>query len=171
MQVGWTSEQAGYEEITAAVQEAKAAGMLVICASVEDETVHGFKFNGLGRASLADPDLFESYEPGLFWAQHFPDDEWLKDRLLVPMDSRTTASPLGYDEYVFYRSGGWSWSIPYIAGVYALAVQVDPTITPEQFWSLAMQTGRTIELDYDGAMMPFGPIIDPVALIGTLQSK
>ena len=30
------------------------------------------------------------------------------------------------NEYVFYREGGWSWSIPYIAGVYALAAQVKP---------------------------------------------
>lgn len=171
MQVGWSPKQTGYDEITAAVQEAKAAGMLVICSSVEDETVHGFKFNGLGRAPLADPDLFESYEPGLFWAQHFPDDEWLKGRLLIPMDSRTTASPLGNDEYVFYRQGGWSWSIPYIAGMYALAAQVDPATTPEQFWSLAMQTGHSIELNHNGEIIPLGPIIDPVALIGALQSK
>jgi hypothetical protein len=85
------------------------------------------------------------------------------------MDSRTTASPLSNDEYVFYREGGWSWAIPYIAGVYALAVQVEPAITPDQFWSLAMQTGRTIELDHNGETVPLGPIIDPVALIGALR--
>jgi len=62
------------------------------------------------------------------------------------MDSRTTASFTGISEYVFYREGGWSWSIPYIAGLYALAAQVDPEIPPERFWSLAMETGRTIEL-------------------------
>ena len=75
---------------------------------------------------------------------------------------------MGVDEYVFYRFGGWSWSIPYIAGVYALAAQVDPSITPEQFWSLAMQTGQTIELDHGDEMIPFGPIIDPVSLIDAL---
>jgi hypothetical protein len=170
MQVGWNPEQAGYDEITAAVQEAKAAGMLVICSCVDDETVHGFKFNGLGRDPLADPNLFESYEPGLFWAKYFPDDERVEGRLLVPMDSRTTASPLGNDEYVFYRQGGWSWSIPYIAGVYALAVQVDPAITPEQFWALAMETGHTVELEHNDETIPLGPIIHPVALIDALKS-
>jgi hypothetical protein len=49
--------------------------------------------------------------------------------------------------------------------VYALAAQVDPAITPEQFWSLAMKTGKTVELEYDGQTVPLGPIIDPVALI------
>jgi hypothetical protein len=36
-------------------------------------------------------------------------------RLLIPMDSRTTASPTGVIDYMFFRSGEWSWSIPYIA--------------------------------------------------------
>jgi len=52
-----------------------------------------------------------------------------------------------------------------------LGAQVDPAITPEHFWSLAMQTGHTIELDHNGAIIPLGPIIDRVALIGALQSK
>jgi len=78
------------------------------------------------------------------------------------MDSRTTASPTGIDEYVFYRIGGMSWSVPYIAGVYALAVQVDPAITPERFWALAVRTGRTIELSRKGMTKPLGPIVDPV---------
>ncbi len=69
------------------------------------------------------------------------------------------------NEYAFFRSGGWSWSIPYIAGVYALACQVEPKITPERFWELALKTGRTIRLKHEGEDVPFGPIIDPPALI------
>ena len=87
------------------------------------------------------------------------------------MDSRTTASPDGADEYVFYRQGGWSWSMLYIAGMYALAAQVEPTITPERFWSLAMKTGRTIELKHNSQTIPFGPILDPVALIDALSDN
>jgi hypothetical protein len=165
--IGWGPDSKGYDEITAATNEAKAAGMLVICSSVEQ--VHGLAFNGLGRAPLADPDKFASYEPGLFWAKSF--GQPLGTRLYVPMDSRTTASPGGNDEYVFYREGGWSWSIPYIAGVYALAAQVDPTITPDRFWELALQTGRTIELQRDGKTVPLGPILDPVALIDALEKR
>jgi hypothetical protein len=165
--VGWDPVNIGYEEITAATNEAKAAGMLVISSSVYQ--VHGFKFHALGREPLADPDLFESYRPGLWWAQMFYDGFRLSDFLLVPMDSRTTASPGGVDEYVFYRQGGWSWSIPYIAGAYALAAQVKPTITPDEFWQLALQAGRTIVLKQDGKEYQFGRILDPVALIIELQ--
>ena len=166
---GWTPSDSGYSEIQTAAEEAKATGMLVICSSVEE--VHGFKFHGLGRSPLADADAFESYEPGLFWDQQFFADGPFSDRLLVPMDSRTTASPSGVSDYVFYRQGGWSWSIPYIAGMYALAAQVDPGITPDEFWSLAMETGRTIQVTHNGKTYPLGPILDPVALIAALPAR
>jgi hypothetical protein len=166
---GWTPSDSGYSEAQTAAGEAKTAGMLVICSSVEE--VHGFKFHGLGRSSLADPDSFESYEPGLFWAQQFYAGGSFSDRLLVPMDSRTTASPGGASDYVFYRQGGWSWSIPYIAGMYALAAQVDPTITPQGFWATAMKTGRTIHVTHGGSTYPLGPILDPAALIAALQAR
>jgi hypothetical protein len=166
---GWSPGEKGYESITAAVAEAKAAGMLVVCSSIEAQAVHGLKFHGLGRGPLADPDQFESYEPGWFWAKAIPDDERLEDRLLVPMDSRAVASPTGEDEYVFYRQGGWSWAIPYIAGMYALAAQVDPAITPEGFWSLAIETGRIIQVNHEGQVIPLEPILDPAALVQALQ--
>lgn len=166
--LGWSRQGSGYYDVVAAVEEAKAQGILVVCSSIEK--AYGFKFHGLGRFPLADPDAFGAYEPGTWWAKWFYDGDRFSDRLLVPMDSRTTASPTGADEYVFYRQGGWSWAIPYIAGVYALAAQVDPTITPERFWGLAMETGRTIELEHDGKVVSLGPIIDPVTLVDALQN-
>ncbi|HWQ54574.1 MAG TPA: hypothetical protein VN442_12895 [Bryobacteraceae bacterium] len=78
------------------------------------------------------------------------------------MCSRTGAGPGSNDEYTFFRTGGWSWSIPYIAGVYALAAEVDPMITPDRFWAAALKTGRRMQL---------GPIIDPVALMAELGRK
>jgi len=169
LQIGWSSGRKGYDEIMQAAQRAKSAGMLVISSSVEE--VHGFKFHGLGRLPLTDPDRFVSFEPGAFWVKQFYNrrNAEQKDRLLVPMDSRTTANFTGPDDYVFYREGGWSWSIPYIAGVYALAAQVDPNITPERFWQTALDTGRTITIRQDGAVASLGPIIDPTSLINRLQ--
>ncbi|HUW19201.1 MAG TPA: S8/S53 family peptidase [Sedimentisphaerales bacterium] len=164
MSIGWDPSQEGYKEITEAMEKAKAEGMLVICSSTEQ--IHGLKFHGLGRSPLGDPDDFNSYTPAS-WGQHLSQG---KDRLLVPMDSRTTASPTGAEEYVFYRHGGWSWAIPYIAGVYALAAQVDPKIYPERFWALAMKTGRTIQMQNKGGNMALGPILDPVKLIGAIEA-
>jgi membrane protease YdiL (CAAX protease family) len=168
MSTGWRPGYPGAEELDNAVEEAKAAGIFVISTIIE--RTYGFKFDGLGRPELADPDRSEVYEPGLSWAEQFYRGRWhMQERLLVPKDSRTTASHIGNREYVFYRAGGLSWSIPYIAGVYALAAQVDPGITPHNFWNLAMRTGRTITLRRGTEAIPFGPIIDPQAIVGTLS--
>jgi hypothetical protein len=165
--VGWNQDSLGYDEIRAAAEEARAAGLLVVSSSIEE--VHGFRFHGLGRQPLADPDAFESYEPGWWWADSFYAGERFSDRLLIPMDSRTAANPTGSSDYAFFRQGGWSWAIPYLAGMYALAAQVDPDITPERFWRLALETGRTIEVNHGGQALLLGPILDPAALIQALQ--
>jgi subtilisin family serine protease len=166
---GWDPRSKGYDEITAAVNEAKAAGIFVISSSLSE--AYGLYFQGLGRNPLANPNTLQSYEPGLWWQQRFFDYGFSSDVLLVPMDSRTTASPTGTEDYAFYRQGGWSWSIPYIAGMYALAVQVKPDITPEEFWDTALKTGQTIQLQHDGKEYEFGVILDPQALIAALKSK
>jgi hypothetical protein len=132
----------------------------------------GFDLGALGRSPLADSDVFESYQPGIFLTKSF----WARPSspsgksLWVPMDSRTTASPGATDQYVFYGIGGMSWAVPYVAGVYALAVQADPAITPERFWALAVRTGRTIELNRSGMTKRLGPIVDPVRLIRAIQA-
>jgi hypothetical protein len=167
MSIGWGPMSIGYEEITAAVQEARNAGIFIICSS--EMQIYGFNFHGLGRPSTSNPDDFESYEPGSWWSQSFYGGQELSNTLLVPMDSRTTAGPTGVADYAFYREGGWSWSIPYIAGMYALAAQVKPDITPDVFWSTALKTGRTIGLSHEGKNYSFGVILDPVALIHALQ--
>jgi hypothetical protein len=119
--------------------------------------------------------------PGIWWERDFytgmtrnyPTGKLPKQTsiLLVPMDSRTTASPTGTEDYVFYRQGGWSWSIPYLAGMYALAAQVKSEITPEEFWDTALQTGRTTQIQQNGREFEFGVILDPQALIEAIKNK
>ncbi|HEU0297242.1 MAG TPA: S8/S53 family peptidase [Anaerolineales bacterium] len=169
MSIGWGPQSKGYDEISAAVNEAKAAGIFVISSSLSE--THGLHFHGLGRDPLADPNTFQSYAPGLWWQQWFFDHGFSSDVLMVPMDSRTTASPTRTEDYVFYRQGGWSWSIPYLAGMYALAVQVKPDITPEEFWATALETGQTIQIQHDGKNYEFGVILDPQALIEAIKTR
>jgi hypothetical protein len=177
MQVGWSPDQAGYDEITAAVNEAKEAVIFVISSSLG--STHGLYFQGLGRYPLDDPNEFESYVPGLWWEKDFfsemPLNTYLwsapDHMLLIPMDSRATASPTGTKDYVFYRQGGWSWSIPYLAGMYALSVQVKPEISPEEFWETALSTGKTIKIQHSGQYYAFGIILDPQSLIAAIKSK
>ncbi len=164
---GWKPGSKGYAEVKAATEEAKAAGMLMV--SINMEETHGFEFAGLDRGPLKDPDDFASYGPGITWAKDIYSGLQPPDRLLVPMDSRTFASPTGTSEYTYSRIAGESLAMPYIAGMYALAVQVNPAITPEKFWEAALKTGRTLLVQHDGQSLPLGQILDPVALIAAIK--
>jgi hypothetical protein len=147
--VGWNSKQKGYAEATAAVEKAAGEGIFVVSSSLFETSGRRFAFHGLGRDPLADPDTFGSYTAGLWWLDEFYTGKYTpapdREALLVPMDSRATASPTGPEDYVFYRVGGWSWSIPWIAGLYALGCQVKPDITPEIFWKAALSSGDSLE--------------------------
>jgi len=172
MSIGWSPKESGYDALTRVVQDAEAQGILVISSSIGD--TRGLYFHGLGRPPLADPENANSYEPGSWWMDGFLADRGRlrREAILVPMDSRTTAAPNGPDDYVFYRTGGWSWSIPYIAGLYALGVQVDPELDPETFWRLAVATGREITWTDDrGQDHQLGPIVQPVSLIEAIRSR
>ena len=166
---GWASVEFGYDDIMTAVKEATDAGIFVISSSLSQ--THSLHFHGLGRDSLSNPNQTESYMPGLWWQDYFFENGLPAQTLMVPMDSRTTASPTGKEDYVFYRQGGWSWAIPYLAGMYTLAVQVKPDITPEEFWDTALNTGRTIHIGHNGKEYEFGVILDPQALIEAIKSK
>ena len=168
MSIGWGKGQKGYPEMTSAVNKANAAGIFVVSSSIDDS--YGFHFQGLGRNSQQDPNQFASYLPGAWWAQGFyAGNINLTKTLLIPMDARTTASPTGIHDYAYYGEGGWSWVVPYIAGMYALACQVDPGITPQDFWSTALQTGKTTQVEHNGKPYSLGAILDPQALIAAVQ--
>ncbi|MCG3128020.1 MAG: hypothetical protein CHACPFDD_02893 [Phycisphaerae bacterium] len=168
LSAGWNASEAGYDEMQQAVLAAKDAGLLITSSNFE--RIHGRPINGLGRAPLADPDRFDSYTPGMFWAKN-PDNPALPhDALLIPMDSRSTAAPNGRQDYAFYRQGGWSWITPYLAGVYALAAQVKPEITPDEFLMLAFKTGRPLDWPTQTGRVVLGVIIDPPVLIEALRA-
>jgi hypothetical protein len=167
LSTGWQPELAGYYDLTAAVEEAQEKEIFIACLNMEE--VYGFKFEGLGRRPMADPDDFNSYEPSVFSAEQYFEGSWSFDGLYFPMESKTVASSSGVAQYEFDRYGGWSWISPYLAGVYALAAQADPAITPEEFWSIALATGRYIDIEHEGISYTLGPILDPVAVIEAVQ--
>jgi membrane protease YdiL (CAAX protease family) len=167
--LGWDPYSGpGYYDVAAAVEEARARGVLVVHTSMQ--YVYGIGYMGLDRGPLDDPDQFESFKPSPWWEETFFSGRMPGRTIYAPMDSRTAADPAGANAYAFYRRGGLSWTTPWIAGVYALAVQVDPTITPERFLDLALETGRTIDVQHEGKNYRLGPILDPVALIAALET-
>lgn len=169
---GWEKEDNGYKEVIEAVNRAKKEGIFVVSSMISE--TYNFNFQGLGRDVFSDPEKPSSYEPGMFWKDSFlkkPDALNAGKYLLIPMDSRTTASQSGEEDYVFYRNGGWSWSIPYISGLYALACQLNPDITPEKFWESALSTGDIIDYKNDSSTYKFGSIVNPKKLMDKIEKK
>ncbi len=169
--VGWSRGQAGFDEANAAVERATREGVFVISTAIEQ--THKLAFHGLGRDPLEDPDDYRSYGLGSWWAKSFLEGQRRFPpgaRLLVPMDARSTASPTGEREYVHYSGGGWSWSVPYLAGLYALACQARDDLTPQLFWDTALKTGRTVNVMNGNESLELGTIADPAALVDALRT-
>lgn len=167
---GFAPPDKGYREVTSAVARARAAGLFVVTSSLSEQ--YGFHFHGLGREPLAPPDEKTSYGPGLWWQDEFFAGRGVSSpTLLVPMDSRTTASEAGAADFVFYRDGGWSWCIPYLAGLYALACQVRPDVTPDLFWKAALETGDRVTVEHAGRQHRLERVVDPPRLIDALRRR
>jgi hypothetical protein len=153
-----------------AIAKAQQEGIFVISSSVN--YTHRLKFQGLGREALSNPDDINSYLPGSFWANTFYKNPGMLDStILVPMDSRCTASQSGKNSYAFYSNAGVSWSIPYIAGLYALACQVKPSVTPMEFWMKALDSGDEIKINKNSTEYRFGKIVNPSRLIESLKGS
>lgn len=166
--IGAGKNEDGYTEVMAAYRRAVAEGVLVVTTDMENR--YPFFVHGLNRDPLADPNRADSYRPGGFWASRFEENpdawsNWARTAIYAPMDSRTVAAETGEQDYRFDRLGGLSWSVPYVAGVYALAVQADPAVTPEAFLKAANETGTTITYTKDGKEYRLGPVINPGAIV------
>lgn len=126
-----------------ALERAKKAGVFVTTTSIEKE--YGLLDNGVNREVLGNPDDPNSYSQTSWQKGQNPSIEVQKKTLCFPMDHRTTAAPNGWEDYVHYADGGWSWMKPFEAGMYVLAKQVKPDITPEEFFKVGLKTGTYSE--------------------------
>lgn len=148
----------GYDLVHAAIQNASRAGIYTIYVGSDP-------FSGTQRFPLADPNDYLSFVPQTSWLE-----QWHGDRgdLLIPTDSRTVASPSGPDDYTFYRFGGASWTVPWVAGLYALACQADPAVAPDIFWAYARGTAHVVQVE-EGKQVSSYSIIDPKGLLEALH--
>ena len=167
---GFSSEK-GADEVCSAIERAKEEGVFVITTSTE--TNYGFILMGLGKEQMTDPDDVSVYGPGHFWSRNFYDGGVANPDhvLLVPMDARTYASWYDTDGYEFASSGGLSWSVPWLAGLYALCLQVNETLTPEEFVRAALETGTVQTVEYEGKQYELGTVICPEALIQEVSGR
>lgn len=164
---GWDPESKNAEAIYNAIEKAEAGNIFVVTARLYE--THKLFFNGVNREPMSDPEKIESY----YLKYYVEGDGTAEDILLTPMDARWLASPTGKDEYVMYSNGAWSMVIPYISGLYTLACEVDPDMTPEKFWDMAISTGDSLDEDKrdDASKEKNMKIVNPVKLISEIKSK
>ncbi len=81
--------------------------------------------------------------------------------LYAPVDNRTTAHWEADDAYIFWSKGGLSWGAPFIAGVAALGLQMNPELTPGTIRKHLYATGTTFNK---------GKIINPRRFVETVMN-
>ena len=57
----------------------------------------------------------------------------------VPAGSRTSATGEG-GEYIYWASGGYSWTMPYVLGIYAIVNEIDPSLTQDDLRKMIVET-------------------------------
>ena len=163
-------EDAGVQTFLKAVKRAQEAGIFVITTSTYeyyDFMSRDTDFAGLGKKDItANPDNLSTYTLGRF-EQENPEN--FLNKLLLPMDGRTTADPAGKTDYAFYYKFGLSWSVPYLAGLYALSAQVKADITPQLFWKTAIDTSSQLTVTINNKQYTFKHVINPTKLIASLK--
>lgn len=148
--LGAFSQWSDHQLWAGAVKHAAAEGILVVSCDQADLPIMMLK-----------RDLAKDAEtPGGYVGQYLFYLFSPPGRLGVPAGNRTTAYFAGPDDYMFWRDGGMSWTVPYLAGLAALAYQVKPYIKPEAIPALWMKTA---------ARTPGGLIVNPLAFIEELQ--
>lgn len=155
------SELKNVDLVKEAMKRAEDEGIYTIV--VGTKVGGGYGLVGAGRNPLDDPNDLDSYTKGYFWRD--ASYTVIKYNILVPMDCRCVASPTGENKYVFYYSGGMSWVVPYVAGMYALCCQVNPNITPGEFAKAVQRTASKVIFD-DGKEYN---ILNPEALINRIK--
>lgn len=126
----------GADEMKEAIKKANESGIVVLCITPGNEIM---RFVSLTSLSNENVDDFNNYKPSY--------DTLNPDNLLfVPTDKMTHASFTGENEYTYASIGGASSIVPYVAGLYAIACQVDSSITFEEFVQIADETAY--EKDY-----------------------
>jgi len=131
----------------ATLKKAEQQGVVVLtCSTV------AFNYSPMSRAFGKDPEDPNSYlnVTGVT----------LPDFVMVPAGNRTTASHEGSGVYTYWAVPGMSWSTPYLAGLAALAFQVDPEITPDKIFEWLPKTAVPAKA---------GSIVNPRAFIACVQ--
>jgi len=132
--IGYMEEKPehGLDHWIQAIKNAREAGIIFV------DTGDSAGMDFVGGGSL-DKENFEGYDFAMFMKKKH-ETGWLPEGVVIPSDHRTMASCKGENEYMYNGEGGMSWSVPYLSGIFALALQINPELTQSELNKLVIET-------------------------------
>ena len=120
----WSSEIGDtYNRWKELEQEAKKRNISIIYSSLE--SAHKY-FAGGGCPPFKNKELPDNYDYST-WVKS-------KRKIILPADFRTTADNETDSTFTYHGEGGFSWAIPYLAGLAALSLQINPDLEIEEIY-------------------------------------
>lgn len=141
--LGMFSNWDDFDVWQASVRKAERHGILVVTC---DRTF--LDYGTLTHIPGKEPDDPNSYLRGRYSNN--------SDVLRIPTSHRTMASHYGKDVFTYDTDGGMSWAAPYLAGLAALAFQIDPNLAPDRIVPLWLETASSTQA---------GAIVNPKGFI------
>lgn len=120
----------GSDEMQEAITNAEKNNVVVLCITPDNPIS---QFNGLEKKPYSNGQSIDDFTIAY-------DTDNVEDFLYVPMNGITIASDLGVNDYTYTSYGGESSIVPYVAGLYLLACQVDNNITFTKFVEICNET-------------------------------
>lgn len=160
-------DKADHKRVFNAIETAKKENVFVITPSLHMN--YDYAVSGLDRDEGKDMDSINSYH--LTSLLRYDGGRYITDTLFIPMGNRTIASFSAVDGYEYSTVGGYSWICPWLAGMYALTLQANPNITPEQFLDIAYHSGvQYIDKETHQISNDLENIIQPLAIIEEVKN-
>lgn len=140
------SSEAYIEEFRAAVAACEEAGIMVwFCG----------EYGGVSFLPMSDKNDYHNLVVEQ-WSGGNP------NLVYVPSSGRTTSATDFGAEYIYWSSGGLSWTMPYMLGLYAIAIEIDPTLTQNDLRELIVATAY----DHNGMK-----IVNPVGFVAAVLER
>ncbi len=108
------------------------------------------EYGGGAFLPMSDKNDYHNLISEAWWGNYTP------SLVMVPASGRTTAATMGDEKYIYWGEGGLSWTMPYVLGLYAIALEINPALTQDDLRTLLVDTAY-INNDM--------PIVNPVGFV------